>query len=232
MLPEAAGGFGVLTAAAADQVAVWDDEAKHGVFTKHLLDALYGAADAANFGNSDGQVTLVEAKAYLDINMTRAARRIGREQNPSVDGNNPEMVLVALPGKLPPPPSLVQPGGPTGKVMWDRIFGGGGNDLVYSAAAAGGGGFLIGGSTESKGAGGRDAWVLRLDGAGRILWDRTFGDPNNDGLWSVVQLSNGGIVGAGWTTSQGAGSSDLWGLLLDGAGNVTWERTFGGSGLG
>ena len=55
VLPPAAGGFGVLTAAAADQVAVWDDEAKHGVFTKHLLDALYGAAD-----DGDNEITLAE----------------------------------------------------------------------------------------------------------------------------------------------------------------------------
>ena len=113
-LPAAAGGFGVLTAAAADQVAVWDDEAKHGVFTKHLLDALYGAADASDFGDGDNTITLAEVKAYLDANMTRAARRIGRIQNVSVDGNN-NLVLAAFGPDGPPfsrdNPAGVQPAG-------------------------------------------------------------------------------------------------------------------------
>ena len=104
-LPAAPGGFGVLTAAAADQVAVWDDQAKHGVFTKHLLEALYGAADGEGFGNGDNVITLTEAKAYLDVNMTRAARRIGREQDPSMDGNG-ALVLAAF-GPDGPPAAVV-----------------------------------------------------------------------------------------------------------------------------
>ena len=108
-LPAAAGGFGVLTAAAVDQVAVWDDEAKHGVFTKHLLDALYGVADASDFGDGDNTITLAEVKAYLDANMTRAARRIGRIQNVSVDGNT-NLVLAAF-GPDGPPFSRDNPAG-------------------------------------------------------------------------------------------------------------------------
>ena len=103
-LPAAAGGFGVLTAAAADQVAVWDDETEHGVFTKHLLDALRGAANTDLFGIADGKITLAEVKAYLDINMTRAARRIGRVQHAFADANNFELVLATVPEEPPPPP--------------------------------------------------------------------------------------------------------------------------------
>jgi tol-pal system protein YbgF len=119
-LPAAARGFGVLTAAAADQVAVWDDQAQHGVFTKHLLDALYGAADTGEFGNADNQVTLAEAKAYLDTNMTLAARRIGRVQNASAEGNA-DLVLVALPIKPPPPPSPPPPDPAFELAFWNAV---------------------------------------------------------------------------------------------------------------
>ncbi len=54
-----------LTAATGKQIAAW-----HGLFTHHLLDALYGKSD----GDKDGKVTAGEAKAYLDHHMTRAAR--------------------------------------------------------------------------------------------------------------------------------------------------------------
>lgn len=76
-LPESvANKLVVLTAASSDQLASWDDEARHGLFTKHLLDALYGGGDM----DDDGRVTLAEAKSYLDDEMTKAARRMRRRQ--------------------------------------------------------------------------------------------------------------------------------------------------------
>ena len=65
----------VLTAAKGDQFASWDEDAKHGLFTRYLLDALYGAADSKGFGNGDGQVTLAEVRTYLNDEMTYSARR-------------------------------------------------------------------------------------------------------------------------------------------------------------
>ncbi|MEQ9639442.1 MAG: caspase family protein [Alphaproteobacteria bacterium] len=88
-------GLTVLTAARADQLASWDDEARHGLFTRHLLDALYGAADAGVGGDKDGKVTLAEVSTYLDEEMTYAARRqFGRTQNATVTGD-PGLLLVA-----------------------------------------------------------------------------------------------------------------------------------------
>ena len=83
-LPEAAGDkLTILAAASGREVASWDDEAQHGLFTRHLLDALYGAGDA----DSDGAVTAAEAKTYLDDTMTLAARReFGRHQNANLNG--------------------------------------------------------------------------------------------------------------------------------------------------
>lgn len=89
----------VLTAAAGDQVASWDDKAKHGLFTNYLLDALYGKAD-----NGDGQVTLAEVQGYLSDEMSyQARRRYGREQTPTIQGKK-NTVLVAYGGKAPKRP--------------------------------------------------------------------------------------------------------------------------------
>lgn len=71
-LPQGTGGkVTSLSAATGKQIASWDGEARHGLFTHHLLDALYGKGDA----DKDGKVTAREAKGYLDDWMTRAARR-------------------------------------------------------------------------------------------------------------------------------------------------------------
>jgi len=78
----------VVTAAQGDQFASWDEDAKHGLFTKHLLEALNGRADTADYGNGDGKVTLGELKSYLDEEMTYQARRCwSRDQNASIQGD-------------------------------------------------------------------------------------------------------------------------------------------------
>ena len=102
-LPEGVGEKVVsLTAASGKQVASWDRKAEHGLFTHHLLDALYGGGDA----DGDGRVTAQEAKAYLDRHMTRAARRQHRRvQEASLSGAE-GVVLAAAPadGEFPARP--------------------------------------------------------------------------------------------------------------------------------
>ena len=93
----------ILTAASGEEVASWDKAAKHGLFTHHLLNALYGAGDA----DSDGQVTAAEAKAYLDSHMTRAARRtFGRVQNAELRGEGTAVLARAVGGMFPVRPLI------------------------------------------------------------------------------------------------------------------------------
>ena len=93
-LPEGVGGKVVsLSAASGKQVASWDAEAKHGLFTHHLLDALHGGGDA----DSDGRVTALEVKTYLDRRMTKAARRQHRRiQRASLLGTENVVLSAAL----------------------------------------------------------------------------------------------------------------------------------------
>ena len=105
-LPGAAAGLTVLTAASGAQMASWDEGSGHGLFTEHLLDGLYGAADA----DGDGRVTAREAKGHLDRTMTHAARRVfGREQDAGLHGDGGAVLSVAPAGgwgsRPPPPPA-------------------------------------------------------------------------------------------------------------------------------
>ena len=87
-----------LAASTGKQIASWDDEARHGLFTHHLLDALYGKGDA----DGDGVVTAGEAKAYLDRHMTRAARRQHRRvQHASLSGAPGAVLASAVAGVFP-----------------------------------------------------------------------------------------------------------------------------------
>ena len=94
----------VLTAASDKQLASWDRTARHGLFTHHLLEALYGKADR----DVDGRVTAREAKAYLDRYMTRAAKRTWkRRQRAGLKGNVDAVLAKAGAGvAFPPRPVL------------------------------------------------------------------------------------------------------------------------------
>jgi peptidoglycan hydrolase-like protein with peptidoglycan-binding domain len=95
-VPKSSKRMVVVTAAQGDQFASWDEDARHGLFTKHLLEALRGRADGDGYGNGDGKVTLSELRAYLDEEMTyQARRRWSRDQNASIQGAD-SAVLATL----------------------------------------------------------------------------------------------------------------------------------------
>lgn len=86
----------VLTAASHDQLASWDREAGHGLFTEYLLRGLYGKADEADFGDEDGQVTSRELADYLKSEMRYRARRVfNREQMPTLIGVDDRVLVRA-----------------------------------------------------------------------------------------------------------------------------------------
>jgi hypothetical protein len=101
------GGITVIAAARGDQLASWDEEARHGLFTRYLLKGLYGAADGEGYGDGDGDVTLAELRAFLDDEMSYAARRMFlREQQAAVSGKD-GLVLASLPeGRAAEPPAI------------------------------------------------------------------------------------------------------------------------------
>ena len=93
----------VLAAASGKELASWDEQAEHGMFTHHLLNALYGAGD----DNGDGEVTAREAKRYLDMHLTRAVgRAYMRPQTASLVGDAGAVLAFAPRGGFPQRPTL------------------------------------------------------------------------------------------------------------------------------
>jgi hypothetical protein len=88
------------------------------------------------------------------------------------------------------------------------------------------GGFIAAGSTTARGAGQYDGWILRLDKDGKALWEKTFGGAEEDALFAVAALPDGGAVATGAYGADGQG----WVLRLDAKGAVAWDKRFGGTG--
>jgi len=100
-------------------------------------------------------------------------------------------------------------------INWDRTYGGNNNDMVYSLIQTTDGGYVVAGFTSSKGAGGLDFWVIKLDYQGNMSWDKTYGGSDSDWARSLIQTTDGGYIVAGATSSKGAGGKDFWVIKFD-----------------
>jgi hypothetical protein len=117
-----------------------------------------------------------------------------------------------------------------GTRIWDAAFGGKYYDAATSVQQTSDGGYIIAGTTFSYGAGGSDAWIIKMDAKGNKVWDRTLGGVGNESASSVQQTSDGGYIIAGTTYTYGAGGSDAWIIKTDYKGLRMWDKTFGGTG--
>lgn len=75
----------VISAAASDQMANWEPDDSHALFTEYFLKGMSGEADKPPYGNSDGKVTLDELDRYLKETLSYWARRdYGRDQTAQI----------------------------------------------------------------------------------------------------------------------------------------------------
>ncbi len=111
----------------------------------------------------------------------------------------------------------------------NKTYGGAGSDFALALVQTIDGGYALAGRTYSFGAGGSDIWLVKTDGFGNHLWNKTYGGTGDDRTSSLIQTADGGYALVGTTYSFGAGSSDIWLVKTDSAGNMVWNKTYGGT---
>lgn len=95
--PEQDAKVSVLAANAFDtpQYAHWSPETEKGVFTRHVVAGLRGAADS----DGDGALSLLELYGYAGRKVMRETlRRADREQAPSLRNDDSDQILATLSG--------------------------------------------------------------------------------------------------------------------------------------
>jgi uncharacterized delta-60 repeat protein len=118
-----------------------------------------------------------------------------------------------------------------GESLWSHTYGGIGNDDCQEVLQTSDGGYILAGQTESFGTGIHeqpDFWLVRIDGSGTQLWDRTFGGADIEECNAAIQSSDGGYLLGGYTWSRGAGQNDFLLVKADADGTELWRRTYGG----
>lgn len=78
-----------------------------------------------------------------------------------------------------------------------------------------------------------DIWLVKLDTAGNIIWQKTLGGPDLDAVNKMIRTSDGNFVLVGYVVYMSFGSpqqnsSDLLVMKIDAAGNIMWKWALGG----
>jgi hypothetical protein len=108
----------------------------------------------------------------------------------------------------------------TGGILWSCACGGSSDESPVSAQQTIEGGCIAAGETQSFGPGDRDAYVVKADSLGCVLWTRTFGGTGTERSRSARQTPDGGYVVGGYTNSFGVGETDFILVKLDPFGNT------------
>jgi hypothetical protein len=93
-----------------------------------------------------------------------------------------------------------------GILIWEKTIGATSFDVARSISKTDDHGFIIAGNSRSSDAGftnqgQNDAWILKVDTSGNVVWKKFIGGSENDLLFDVVQLNNQSIIAIGESTS-------------------------------
>jgi hypothetical protein len=127
---------------------------------------------------------------------------------------------------------------------WQKAYGGSGDEEANAIAATSDGGYILTGYTTSNDEmvsgnhGGKDIWVLKVNRAGHVEWQKCFGGSGDDVGNSIQRTRDGGYIIAGYTESPDGsgdvignnGGRDVWIIKIDPYGEFEWKNCYGGSG--
>jgi len=97
-----------------------------------------------------------------------------------------------------------------GDTIWTRTYGGLGNDEGNSVVESSDSGYVIAGYTFSFTSGSNEVYLFKTSVDGESVWAETYGGSGDDIGSSVQETSDGNYIIAGYTSSFGAGSLDVY----------------------
>lgn len=116
-----------------------------------------------------------------------------------------------------------------GDTLWTKTFGGPMIDRVFSVDLTSDGSILLAGITYSYGEGDRDAYLIKTDSNGNLLWQKTYGGPGYDNAHTVIVNNNNDIMLTGYGDYWGSsGNHDMFLKQITMEGEEIRTQTYGG----
>jgi hypothetical protein len=140
-----------------------------------------------------------------------------------------------------------------GNIIWDKSYGGSYPDYLNDVIVDENNNIYLAGYSSSNISGDKsqnnfdttnnttDIWVVKINANGDIIWDKSYGDDSNNANVSFVKKGNyvylafniygSATPNSGNVTSQttnNTSGSDFLLMKLDTAGNILWDKNYGG----
>lgn len=144
----------------------------------------------------------------------------------------------------------------TGNVQWQRCYGGSEYEgitallavedgYIFAAYTMSNDGDVTGGGYHQGwnhlGDNTHDIWLVKVDFAGNVIWQKCFGGSREEFVLKIFQTSDGNLVVFGITNSYDGDvvgnhsaddhfNHDIWMFKVSSSGNLIWQRCIGGVG--
>lgn len=131
----------------------------------------------------------------------------------------------------------------SGNMLWEKSFGGSEIDRARDVALTSDGNFLITGDSRSNNNdltnnyGVSDVWIVKIDPNGELIWEKSFGGSNFDGVQAISITENDSFLISGNSRSsdidliQNKGNNDAWIFSINFHGIIQWQTNLGGSNI-
>ncbi len=110
----------------------------------------------------------------------------------------------------------------TGDLQWQKTLGGSGSDWCRNVLQTNDGMYIVSGMTQSSDGdvlinnGIEAAWTIKLNDEGSIVWQKSLGGTQGEGIYSINLTNDGGFIMAGYAWSNDGdvfgnhGGGDFW----------------------
>lgn len=116
-----------------------------------------------------------------------------------------------------------------GNVQWQKNYGGNKMDIGWTVLELKDKGYLLHGSTSSrKDTARQDIYLSRLDALGNTIWEKTYGNEKYERTTCLLPTTDGNYLLIGQRTLVDNVNIDSYIIKIDTAGNIIWEKVFGG----
>ncbi len=138
-----------------------------------------------------------------------------------------------------------------GAMEWSKTYGGSKDDRGQSLVQTKDGGYALTGyamsddGDASNNEGFHDNWVIKVNGLGEVLWEKSFGFSGHDHAYDILETEDEGLFFAGFldiTSARADGNTEknnssltrhgvgeFWGTKVGATGNLIWRGYYGGS---
>ncbi len=128
------------------------------------------------------------------------------------------------------------------QLTWQNCFGGSMLDGAYDIVSLDNGYIIAGGTGSNDGDisysyGNGDGWLVRIDNAGNLIWEKTLGGSDSEAFSRIIATSDNNfyLLGISWSSDGDIsndpypGSPDYWIVKIDSTGNIIWDKIVGGN---